>query len=1286
MQTQDTAPSLSRSQRARLWLRDARARAINLLTLAVTALVLAIATIGGAVAPANAQVLVEDSAGTVVAAYTPSMAERAAIGLTTMGQGSGTPLACNPDDPAGGCYEPPAAESMCTRIAIWGTTDKGTLPVHRWTDATSNLHSRLGAKFTDDVYQKLARNGLAQSYMSMGNAAWSTSVTMTEAANQFCVGDSIGTTVDKAMGNIARAIFFDAWVGVAVLVFAVAGILFRTARSGMPSLGALGRLLAVTGLVVAMMNGAMNTTTGAGASYGTMSPGWMMNKVNSVLATTSGALSKGLLDGMDGVGEGDTPTPGQQYADQYNSHCYNYMDQLVDHYEQRHVMASVVGMTAAPLALNSIWTESALQSYIGSQFGTGNSYGQASFCHQLEFNAQTSPVEHAYYTQAALADAAVPSPEGQAEKIVLLAADTNGLAYADVMNPRDNIEEDRVMSFWASCVSTNGSSWGAAPGWEDVKDGDINAESCTEAYESTQDDYDWGGGAFNWKNRDHILDDTSATAAKPSGYSNPGNTFHPRQFLENYQGWVATDGMIAAIIHAITSVILLVLFGAISLFIFIAKMALIVLAATVVLVGIADMAFGRTSSRLLKFFKLLLGMAIITWTASFFLSFLAVLTKVINDMGKAMNLNLIGAIVWAGLAPVLAVLLLKFVFSKVLKVPDPLSFQGAKNYMGSAGMIGGTAMDRAIQAPSTMGRGAWDRLTGARNPALAGAGNFNTGAGAARGSLGAHSAGRGRADAMVPDMPDTERVPVGAGVGAAVGAGAGAAVLARRGRGNQPAHAGGYGDFAELDLEQSAYELAREEQQSAGGRGRGAKTEYGQDGAGLPAGVAGAWGRVGAGRNVQRARMVREGQVMEREEIGGRDESSSELSALERNANRLRNTHQVRKVEKQMDRQALAAQRQEMGLVGRNVDRASSAAGKVLRGATSGRATVATLGAGAAAAVAGVGAAPLLMMAGMGMGAVALARHRNARKSGVHAARRAARNQRALATFVDQRTKQMEREDRDSAAVAVGGDEGGGATAWSPSDEEAAMDRRRRSQRRPVPVQDDDDYAPVGDWAEGDSAVEPSNPASGDGGGRAPSMVDDEGDAAWGVSSDDGPAATQLDGRGGGDVGDTEGAGQAPVAPPEDRHDAMGDQPTEALGADAPAPAPQGDETSGPGSGQEGGDAPSAPGPEDDLASKTTARRDIWDGDGRPDHLVQAERDVFDHDGVDDRVAGHRRDVLSGHGRNPEMVAAERDVFDHDGQIDAAVEARKDVFDHDGQPETVTEEFYDGDHDQRPAQ
>lgn len=1162
MLIEDTADSISRTQRARLMLRDARARLLSLITLVVTGFVLAVSTLGAVAAPADAQVIVENQDGAVVAAYDPSMAERAVFGLQEMtGQAESvqTPATSTPPcDPTTDpdCEETPPPDSLCTQIAQWGPSDKGMLPVHRWTDATSNLHTRLGAKFTDDMYEKLARNGMAQGALSVGNAAWSTSVTVTEAANQFCVGDSIGTTVDKAMGSVARSIFFDAWFGPVILVFLTIGIIYRSARSGSFNMGQMGRLLGVTGLVVVMMNGAANSGNG---SYGTMSPGWMMDKANSVLATTSGALSSSLLSSMDDLGGGGTTPVPVQYAEKYPSHCYNYMDQLVGHYKNKYIMADVMGMTAAPLSLNAVWTESALQSYIGTQFGSGNAYGQAAFCHQLEINAQVSPVEHAWYTLRTLdGEKDYPNEEKWANQILNLAL--NGEGGQAIYSPRDNLEEDQAMAFWASCASTGGDNWVTAPGWEEVRDGEIEDSVCEAAYEDN--DYDWGGSPFNWKNRDHILENTSPMAAHPGAFSDTGNAFHPRQFLENYQGWAAGDGMIAAILHAVVGIILLILFGAISLFILIAKMALVVLTATVVLVGLADMAFGRTSSRLVKFFKLLLGMAIITWGASFFMALLAVLTRIINAMGKAMDLNVVGAIIWAGVAPVLAVLLFKFVFSKVLKMPDPLSVQGAKNYMSSAGVIGGSAMDRATAAPAAAARSGWNRLTGGgKDPALAGAGAGGHGGVMERGSGGGHSAGRGRLGGMQPEIdPASEiaqRSPAGSPPAGSKGAGSpGSSAADRKGA------AADAGSKADGKLKDATSQKPESGQAAADeGEGKRKKVRYGKAGAGLPGEVAGAWGRHGAGRDVQRRSQVKAGKDIERAAIGGLDEVSGD--AIGRWKNRNLNAHAVRRVEKQMNRQAIAARRSEMGRVRRNVDRVSSGAGKVLRGFTSARASAATLGVAAGAAVAGAAFAPALMVAGAGMGAIALARHRNARKNGVYAARRAARNQRALQVFMEERRAQMERESQDDVDKENPSKDQGEGGKNQDHGQDQGEGQGTESGGQGSTGQGDTSDQGGSDGPASSSAKDHAQSAP-----RKDRMHETaaEGDKASGSGSE----------QQGGDAADApgpegqQGSTQAPTSDPTDRADAMREeaQPEAPLGHPDPQPSPEAEtQASTPGSG-----------------------------------------------------------------------------------------------------------------------
>lgn len=1301
MHTQKT-DSLSRTQKGLLRLQHARARFINAATVLLAVLVLAVTTLGSLAAPADAKMIVEDGSGTVVAAYEPSMVDRAVIGLRSATSSTGTvpthvssvyalggfgasgpylPSAgdCNPDDPDSWCYTPaPPPSSICTLQGEYGDTDTTTLPVHRWTDGSSVMHTRLGSKFYDDMMQKVSRNMFQQGLMSAGNIFWSTGVAMTEASAKFCIGDKVGRSIDMAMGKVADAVFFNAGVGMALLVFGIGVIVFRASRTGTPNFAEAGRLFLVGGFITAMIFGATNTTSTA---YGTMSPGWMFQKVNNVLANSSGMMSAQLLDALDDIEDAPpgTLTPSQTYAQTNKAHCYNYVERLREDYDRRYVLADARGMTAAPKALDSIWTQSGMRSYITTQFGADNAYGDAVFCHQLELNSGLHASHHAQMTLYTI--------EGGFDSIYSMSGSN------DVFTPRNNEMEDQVMVFWAACQNTTGdwdTGWEVAQGWEGIinpawfgNDGPVTPEECAAAFASVKgsdQEYNWDDSPFNWVNANEIIDSTP---------NDPSN-FDVRQFLLTYQGHTVGEGMVSSGVHALVGVVIMVLFGLIALVILIAKMAVIGLLSLVFFVAMFDMLTGRASSRLVKFAKLLLGLSIVTWMAGFLLSFLALLTKVINDAGRAMDLNMVGTIIWAGVAPVLAVAMIKFVFDKVLKIPDPLSVSGAKAYLGGAGTIGGATVDRVTQTSTRLPSGAWSRMTGAG--AGAGGRGGAVGSTSSRGALGGHSAGRGRDGAMMPDLPESAEnstqatgATVAGARGTALAAGAAGATRAARaaagsirprgedsmepneGADNAPVAYGRDGRRVAVSggRAAAAARAARAADRAAVRPSRGAAA-VGRDGQNLPAELAGSWGRTGDGALVQRARMLREGRRTEREAIGGHSESG-----VFGGINRMRNARALRAAEREVHRQAVKARRSEMGLVARNVDRLGEAGRKLTSGKVA--AGTAAVGAGASLAAAGsfaaVAVAPAAAVGAAVVGTAVAARKLRDVRSGAHAARRAERNNRSIRTFLAQREASVEKENvadetgKTPSDRSYDRDDGGntGKTAEVLSDDQDDDDdegpRGGRGGGEPdgdgggYPTGADagsrrlpeDEHSVGTDRERGGAAPFTGSRGSSDTGAPGEPAVSDEDGPAWDVSYDDSPSgdahATRADGERAG--------GRGP------------------LGQDERLPA---DETPGLGAAKEGGDAPAAPGPgaNADDESRARARRDLWDGDGRPDQVVEAERDVFDHDGVDDEAMRNRRDVFDHDGRDEKVVRAQRDVFDHDGRRDETVTAERDVFDHDG--------------------
>lgn len=963
--------STTRTGGFRLRATHAWGRFLTLLTLALAVLVTGVGV--AAHAAPEGPLVFADSPTSVVVVPEPSMVQRAVLGSHPANLGNvQAQEVCNPDDPDCWAYQPPAnPDSLCTRLNLLGGTTADTLPVHRWGQSTAELHSRLGAKAWDDMIQKINRSSVQQTAMGIGNAAWAGSVAMTDAAGKFCIGDTVGRQIDTASANLAQALLVNTGALVAVLVVTLLGILLRAARGGYFNIAALGRMLLAAGLFAVMLNGAMNTTS---ASYGTGSPGWIVSKVNQAIANTAGLAGNVMVD--FGPGEAGEPNAHEQWAANNPLHCNNYVALLGEKYQQENLAAGIVGTTVAPRALNSIWLETGLQAYLAAQYGASNAYGAASFCHRLETVANVPVGEHQLFTSMLMRGATQAPWYSPSTGI---RGDIDQAAPNYLWRQVQHEQTDVAGTFWAVCA-WDGANWVVAPGWgssggdadrvhnpawdeRTVGDGHhgrryATTEGCAAAWGSSWDG--WGSNAghgsfFNFRNPGAIEEGAPTgllTAQMPGVSPEHQGAFYPRQFLNTHQGFWTSEGTIASLVYVVVATILLLLFGAISMVILLAKLAILPLLLLTFIVAITSLFLGRSFGPLVSFAKLLLGLSIIAWGAGLLLGVIAALTRIINSLGAGIGMNLVMIMVWAGLAPILAVWLLKFTFSKVLKMPDPLSVKGVKQYARGAEAMGGAAMDRIGQSSRAFA----SRMTGtltAPEPALAGGGA--PGAISTRGTEGGHSAGRGRAGSMsdLLERQATQPAKAGGGAGTPAPAQAGGVKPAEKRAAGLDKVAGG--------INEAGY--AKVGEPNAPGRTKGELAQK-------------ALGASTEGAAVERASAVREGRKALRADAGGRARLG--LQRFQQ--------HQA----------AIRAKREQMGFGQRQVDRLAGG----LRHATSGKVAGAAAVASVGAAMAGAAAlAPVAGTVAAGAGAVALVRHARDRRSGGHQVRKAMRDQQALAAY-----------------------------------------------------------------------------------------------------------------------------------------------------------------------------------------------------------------------------------------------------------------------------------------------
>ncbi|PWJ25597.1 hypothetical protein ATK17_1729 [Branchiibius hedensis] len=621
-----------------------------------------------------------------------------------------------------------------------GSTSSDLLAVNRWAPVTSNLHSRLDADAWGDISNKVQRNQVDSTMLSVGNTMWQASTSLVELSNNFCIADGIGYTIDNKAGELAKTLWGDGSAGgVTIVLLLLIGAIAMAVMRARQSPGQFGRAVIkpvmVLALFAVMMNGALSTVPG---KFGTMSPGWMVNAASNVVSGVSGAVAAPIAD--NAYANSFATQNARDSASQNDASCINYLSAMRSQYEKSFggSSASLRSSAAVPLAMDSMWQLSGLSSYVRAQYGTDNNYGWASFCRGLEVNAGSSLVDDA--------KTGVSVPELlAAQGMNVPSSVTTSWAFA----PADGTTWDEMAVFWAACqTGDGGKSWSVAPGWETVSNSHtdaktLDAKQCLDFFNGTGSKDDM---FFNWQ------DDASAvqTGTKDVSSAAISSGNNPRDFLNVLHGTSTGSASTAAMLYAMFSVINLFIFGVMAGMIFVLKTLLLAFGLFVFFVLLVDVLPIHRESQTLRYFKTTLGFVVVAFGYSLALSVMILLTSFILSIGNAMGLSGFFDVLWVSAAPIIAIVAMKLIWKKIAKAPDPFSVRGAKGYMSSAasGMIGGAAAE-GVSGLFQRGKEAIPGM--GRNPnaggVMGGAGSGSTVAGGTTNPQGA-SARSGGADPL----------------------------------------------------------------------------------------------------------------------------------------------------------------------------------------------------------------------------------------------------------------------------------------------------------------------------------------------------------------------------------------------------------------------------------------------------------------------------------------------------------------------------------------------------------
>lgn len=594
----------------------------------------------------------------------------AAVGVTALsllGPMAAAASASNPSSVTTGSFVCNTAASSSFNTAY--ASAKEYLPITRWSSvAGGDMHSRLSGgllglgSITGAVQRSLVESGS----LTLGNALWRAGTGITDVSTRFCFANSVGYQADKMSASLGNAILSSGII-VLLVVIALAGMAWKAAKGSPRPFQKLFGMLATVGILGAMINGANATSNSNGTVvFGTLSPGWLITRAYSLMdtfASLPAAVIAKQSNGLTGLAGGNAGPLS----------CGQYEQNMLTAYSKSFGPGNSA-QASLPLALDAMWEQTGLRTYINVQFGASNPYGGYTFCRLLDSEAGIPPLRQIANTK----------PSAPA-----LVAKTNPSAPAWTSTGSTNVEVDTSLVGWAAC-RPNGTGWTVDPGWAVVTapnggsstSGQISPSTCKSWWTSTNPNWaagtalDWGANASNIQ---------QGTGGQPQ----------VANYLYNLHGNFQGPAIASAVTYAFASVTIFVVFMALGLAVIIAKVALLFLMMLLGLVAAMSLIpSSNGGSRLAGVGKHVLGMIIFSTGAQVLLALVALLTgELVLMSGTLAGTGSLLAILLTSFAPIAAIVILHFTFTKILKAPSPFRPTGALQYgkMASSGAIGGMA-------------------------------------------------------------------------------------------------------------------------------------------------------------------------------------------------------------------------------------------------------------------------------------------------------------------------------------------------------------------------------------------------------------------------------------------------------------------------------------------------------------------------------------------------------------------------------------------------------------------
>ena len=362
-----------------------------------------------------------------------------------------------------------------------------------------------------------------------------------------------------------------------------------------------------------MVTGASRTTTvtasedgSTATDFGTGSPGWVATRINAVIAALASAPAKAIAD--QGSIQEQTQDPGDPLS------CAAFTANMRANYQDLYLGGPANLGASVPLVMSQMWQNTGLMVWVNSQFGAGNPYGPRVFCHVLENRLNT--------TRWLVSNTEVPrrtdgfgprQGSGNGTMLgLLLDANRSGVPGVNGDAPAwdfrgDDVVEDAAVIGWAACRWDG--DWSVDPAWARSTPAATPAAGTASTAATPATRSAWTTAARGGPTRTptsptwqmNFEDNPGHIRAATAGAPAVGN------FLTNWHGNDNSAAFALAFAFDLSSLIMLLVFGGIALGIIVAKVAMVVMIALLIVAMVASLWIGPGSTRLAAYAKFYVG-------------------------------------------------------------------------------------------------------------------------------------------------------------------------------------------------------------------------------------------------------------------------------------------------------------------------------------------------------------------------------------------------------------------------------------------------------------------------------------------------------------------------------------------------------------------------------------------------------------------------------------------------------------------------------------------------------